>query len=462
MQTIKLVVGIAPTATGTTVSLVAASVEAVSHAVLVSHVWSDAIGAGSVPDPDPVHLPLEAEAPSGCASVTHCDAATAFKLRRALRLAAAVGARGVWMDKVCIDQDDVADKSRHIHLMPRLYAACLACLVFGAAFEKCPAANSLHLDGPWLYRVWTLQEAVLPRVLYVNDISSDEFTSLTSWLDSTRANRDRFLASSCVACKSAVRISDFRTDISATSSSKPSADHLKVLGELRRRSCCIEQDKIAGALGMLPKLGPSLENANLYAYSLDQLYQHISAENVKNGDVSLVFARGPRNVSTTYGFQWATTPIDHFSGISGMQAFGLQPTIDNGLLTVSCIKVRFAYEKKKDDSLNNEFEWTFNVVARANLVSKDTVVKTRVLHSSRSLQNAYAIVPSSVSDDDDFSWVMIAGFRKRSSQWISGIFGVRAADTCVPTRHHIVAVGYLVSLTEPTELDEIHDTITFL
>lgn len=115
--------------------------------------------------------------------------------------------RQLWVDQLCIDQDNTEEKIHQVRMMSRIYSTCRWCLIWlgdledgsrelaeaSAAAEviecladedatiswnlrsenihyryaACDAARGVHAMGPeshsWWRRIWTYQEAVLPK-----------------------------------------------------------------------------------------------------------------------------------------------------------------------------------------------------------------------------------------------------------------------------------------------------------
>lgn len=111
-------------------------------------------------------------------------------------------ARNIWADQICIDQDNVVEKTAQVHMMGDIYSKCSQCLIwmgetpatvppsdveaalhlleFMAAPEKVPVPSCLTskadfknvfnvlrgihpLGNIWWSRIWTVQEVILPR-----------------------------------------------------------------------------------------------------------------------------------------------------------------------------------------------------------------------------------------------------------------------------------------------------------
>ena len=75
-------------------------------------------------------------------------------------------ARYLWLDRLCVSQVDDGDKLWQIHRMCGVYKACSLCIIVPGGLQR--LAN-MDEETPWITRMWTLQEAVIPRramVLY--------------------------------------------------------------------------------------------------------------------------------------------------------------------------------------------------------------------------------------------------------------------------------------------------------
>lgn len=85
--------------------------------------------------------------------------------------------RNIWIDAVCVDQDNIEERGHQVRLMPRIYASARHVLIYvGEATERSTAALASITDGPiqwgpflevmarrYFTRAWTLQEVALAR-----------------------------------------------------------------------------------------------------------------------------------------------------------------------------------------------------------------------------------------------------------------------------------------------------------
>lgn len=95
-------------------------------------------------------------------------------LRLACKLALKKGAEYLWIDRLCVVQADATDKSYQIHHMGDIYKDSSLCIVLPGGLQR---LVGLHEETPWISRVWTLQEAVLPPEVLVLYSQKDRASS---------------------------------------------------------------------------------------------------------------------------------------------------------------------------------------------------------------------------------------------------------------------------------------------
>lgn len=71
-----------------------------------------------------------------------------------------LGCELLWLDGVCIIQNDEEDKGWQIQNMFNIYKHCKQCLVLPGGLSR---LVELTEPTPWIHRAWTLQEAVVPE-----------------------------------------------------------------------------------------------------------------------------------------------------------------------------------------------------------------------------------------------------------------------------------------------------------
>jgi Heterokaryon incompatibility protein (HET) len=80
-----------------------------------------------------------------------CEAALQMKLQY------------IWLDRVCIIQNNEADKDFQLAIMGGIYRHSICCFVLPGGLGK---LAGIHDITPWVYRSWTLPEAILPKEVW--------------------------------------------------------------------------------------------------------------------------------------------------------------------------------------------------------------------------------------------------------------------------------------------------------
>ncbi|TFK92169.1 hypothetical protein K466DRAFT_257179 [Polyporus arcularius HHB13444] len=70
----------------------------------------------------------------------------------------------LWMDRLCIMQTNRADRNWQIRHMYRVYKSCALCIVVPGGIQRLVRLNE---ETSWIYRSWTLQEALAPPAAIV-------------------------------------------------------------------------------------------------------------------------------------------------------------------------------------------------------------------------------------------------------------------------------------------------------
>lgn len=108
-------------------------------------------------------LQLPEGANSGAFSVAgalHADPISISVLRTACIAARAYGCRYLWLDRLCILQNQKLDKNWQIQRMFEVYRRCEVCLVFPGGLVRLARLDDAT---SWIDRAWTLQEAIAPK-----------------------------------------------------------------------------------------------------------------------------------------------------------------------------------------------------------------------------------------------------------------------------------------------------------
>ncbi|TBU47363.1 hypothetical protein BD309DRAFT_988133 [Dichomitus squalens] len=94
----------------------------------------------------------------------HADPIGLDTLRHACAASLQHGCPYLWLDRLCIIQDNHDDKNWHIRQMHQVYTSCSVCIVLPGGIQR---LVRLDEETPWIHRSWTLQEALAPRQVVV-------------------------------------------------------------------------------------------------------------------------------------------------------------------------------------------------------------------------------------------------------------------------------------------------------
>lgn len=100
-------------------------------------------------------------------------------LRILCELSVEQGADFLWLDRLCVRQMDREDKARQIVRMYDVYKFCRVCVVVPGGLQRLVGVGE---ETPWITRMWTLQEALVPQqsvVLYSNTTGSCTSTEIS-------------------------------------------------------------------------------------------------------------------------------------------------------------------------------------------------------------------------------------------------------------------------------------------
>jgi hypothetical protein len=128
------------------------------------------------------------------------------KIRHIISAALKRGYCNLWMDNICIDQDDTAQKSVEIKKMTRIYRDSMATIIVLDSTKE-ELLKRLHnktqvmmnrsniidelptiggdinyiMEDAWFDRLWTMQESTLAKKLYILPADGDKLYDITSW-----------------------------------------------------------------------------------------------------------------------------------------------------------------------------------------------------------------------------------------------------------------------------------------
>ncbi|PIL30964.1 hypothetical protein GSI_07133 [Ganoderma sinense ZZ0214-1] len=94
----------------------------------------------------------------------HADPVGVDTLRHACAASLHRGCPYLWLDRLCIMQDNRGDKEWHIRQMHKVYSSCRVCIVLAGGIQR---LTRLDEETSWIHRTWTLQEALAPLQVMV-------------------------------------------------------------------------------------------------------------------------------------------------------------------------------------------------------------------------------------------------------------------------------------------------------
>lgn len=232
--------------------------------------------------------------------------------------------RALWIDQICINQEDTDEKASQIRLMGQIYSHCTRCLVWlddpdssitldnaKGALEICAymanknlskpscfqspdamvgATRALRSIGPqehpWWHRVWTIQEAILPssKTLIWGPLELDwgvldqlARTKSTSWVQWTSDTGDVIGAAQTEAEINRMInecLDVLATNIISVNEGNKGNGPIETVLKGRRRKAFDPRDKVFGLLGLLPSEMPlSHTNQCNHQTPLQQVYR---------------------------------------------------------------------------------------------------------------------------------------------------------------------------------------------
>ena len=94
----------------------------------------------------------------------HADPVGVDALRHACTVSLLRGIPYLWLDRLCIIQDNREDKSWQIRHMYQVYKSCTLCIVLAGGVQR---LVRLDEETSWIHRSWTLQEVLAPPEVVV-------------------------------------------------------------------------------------------------------------------------------------------------------------------------------------------------------------------------------------------------------------------------------------------------------
>lgn len=208
------------------------------------------------------------------------------------------GVRLMWVDAVCINQENLAERSIQVAMMRRIYSDCLQCLVYLGPDvvqwhgTRLPGRQGLHeLERPslerllegrrYFSRLWVIQELILsPRIIM-------PIGNTMYWADNT--TNTRVQDSSSIAWDWDATRAPWLQDMSQRRLSIQTACESLLL--TRHAHCTDPRDRLFGILGLLAaKTGPEASLQPGYALSNQHMWLGFFAYSlVKDAAVWLLY-----------------------------------------------------------------------------------------------------------------------------------------------------------------------------
>jgi Heterokaryon incompatibility protein (HET) len=263
--------------------------------------------------------------------------------------------RTLWVDAICIDQTNVAERNSQVSLMGRIYSECLKVLVWlGPEDETTKSAiavaeevamgkhyirSECRFDGrtcgndvkildtllrrPWWTRSWTLQEIVLAGKvdMFCGSLQLDWETLVQAHDNMEKHRVTCCLAPLCMECLAGIKFfANVVTGISVAQRSFKSNGGmylLNVLARHRARKATDPRDKIFGCLGLVPA-----DQARLIMPDYEASIEHVYCQTIifdinwRGSLDSLDYASDNECTSDTalpsWVADWTSIPKDEF------------------------------------------------------------------------------------------------------------------------------------------------------
>ncbi|KAJ1554228.1 hypothetical protein HK096_004482, partial [Nowakowskiella sp. JEL0078] len=162
----------------------------------------------------------------------------------------------IWMDVLCINQENSKDKMNGVNLMHKVYnGKCVVLEAGGTQVPMTPDDNEFEevrriIKGRWMERMWTLQEAILPKSLLFHNTTRRTVVSYETVLTiAEKWNKHAYMESefsgSGLLRKHLYRLLHLRDQRGSVGN---------VLTEAHERYCSVPHDKMYSLCGVFTKL----------------------------------------------------------------------------------------------------------------------------------------------------------------------------------------------------------------
>ncbi|KAF4778821.1 hypothetical protein HER10_EVM0010933 [Colletotrichum scovillei] len=209
----------------------------------------------------------------------------------------------IWVDALCINQQDLKERNEHVKVMGRVYAGALRTRVVDLAsatmheiqwhFHNNADTNRLEwglladlLNRSWFKRTWIIQEVVNSREVIVHlGTIQVPWHFLAIVIDAMSEFKLQSMISECKGFKAIgfmEQLRKERVDKAATGTSTPL---LTLLEELRDFQATIPSDKIYGVLGLIDQRGAYVVD---YAQTPGQVFTDFAIKSIRDGSLDIL------------------------------------------------------------------------------------------------------------------------------------------------------------------------------
>lgn len=226
------------------------------------------------------------------------------------RLRQGEGVRCLWIDAICINQSDNAEKTQQVDLMRRIYKQCDQCAIWLGSLGMTPtraaedaldllawisgktddppsiedltqAATALKtlINSPWWRRIWTVQEALLPprAILYWGPYETSWFTLQEAATRLVEARAPKGIPREFENNGSLIDVRSALNGLRFSFRDSP----LNLFWRWRFRSSTDPRDKIYGLMGIRNDFHlPSVQTCD-YSLSTVELFTRVTADLIR-------------------------------------------------------------------------------------------------------------------------------------------------------------------------------------
>lgn len=221
--------------------------------------------------------------------------------------------RTLWADAICINQEDLAERTQQVPLMKRIYEQCSQCIVWLGIDEQddYSASQLLNkisqlksaqrsgsrgkpwsrltttphqwasfrklLDRSWFIRMWTLQEIILPQKAVIlcgkYEWEVDDFFGLVKFVHDSQGEDD--LGGVSYGMQQCLKVSAGRELRHQSQASGSGTGLLEILRDARERDAGDKRDKVFAVLGLCKEEDAKAVRPN-YEDTLAEVYTRVA------------------------------------------------------------------------------------------------------------------------------------------------------------------------------------------